>query len=130
MSAVNITSQAFADLSKQISENVERLKQRNSAKYAIYQQNNNEDVTPLPIKETPHKPQRLRGKPESLHNYAQTYLGPDAVYSLHSLSKFQTAAGVKRYADMVYGNAANLNEEPQILLDFMHKNNRKFDFRI
>ena len=130
MSAFNISSQAFTDLSRQISENAERLKQKNADKYAIYKQNSQEDVSPLDNKEATPKPTRLRGKPESLHNYAQTYLGPDAVYSLHSLSKFQTSAGVKKYADFVYGNVANLNQEPRVLIDFLHKNNRNFNFKI
>ena len=131
MSAVNISSQAFADLSHQISENAERLKQRNAKKYAIYQQNSHSEPEIIHSKDT-NLPiqQRLREKPESLHNYAQTYLGPDAVYSLHSLHKFQTAAGLKQYADSIYETAANLNENPRILIDFMHKNNRKFDFKI
>ncbi len=130
MSAVNISSQAFTDLSQQISENAERLKQRNAQKYAIYQQNSPDEVSILRSPETSITPQRLREKPESLRNYAQTYLGPDAVYSLHSLSKFQTSAGLKQYADNIYGIAANLNEEPHVLIDFLHKNNRNFDFKI
>lgn len=131
MSAVNISSQAFADLSHQISENAERLKQRNAQKYAIYQQNShNEAETLRPNKEATLPIYRLREKPASLHNYAQTYLGPDAVYSLHSLNKFQTAAGIKQYADSIYEIAANLNEDAPVLIDFMHKNNRKFDFKI
>ena len=131
MSGVNISSQAFADLSRQISDNAERLKQRNAQKYAIYQQNSNEETEPLRSKEDALSSiRRLREKPETLHNYAQTYLGPDAVYSLHSLNKFQTAAGLKQYADSIYGTAANLNEKPQLLIDFMHKNNRSFDFKI
>ena len=130
MSTVNISSQAFADLSHKISENAEKLKQRQAQKYAVYQQNNSEDVEPLRHQNTHTSVRRLREKPESLHNYAQTYLGPDAVYSLHSLSKFQTAAGLKQYADNVYGTAANLNDKPRVLIDFMHKNNRSFDFKI
>ena len=130
MSAVNISSQAFADLNRQISENAERLKQRNAQKYAVYQQNSRDETESIRPKENTNPITRLREKPQSLHNYAQTYLGPDAVYSLHSLNKFQTAAGLKHYADTVYETAANLNEEPHILIDFMHKNNRKFDFKI
>lgn len=130
MSAVNISSQAFADLNRQISENAERLKQRNAQKYAIYQQNSQNETESIRPKEKASPIYRLREKPKSLHNYAQTYLGPDAVYSLHSLNKFQTAAGLKQYADTIYETAANLNEEPHILIDFMHKNNRKFDFKI
>ena len=130
MSAVNISSQAFADLNRQISENAERLKQRNAQKYAVYQQNSRDETESIRPKENTTPITRLREKPQTLHNYAQTYLGPDAVYSLHSLNKFQTAAGLKQYADTIYETAANLNEEPHILIDFMHKNNRKFDFKI
>ena len=130
MSAVSISSQAFADLSHQISENAERLKQRNAKKYAIYQQNSQNETESIRTKENTSPITRLREKPQSLHNYAQTYLGPDAVYSLHSLHKFQTAAGLKQYADSIYETVANLNDEPAVLIDFMHKNNRKFDFKI
>ena len=131
MSKVTISSEAFANLNRQISENAERLKQRYASKYAIYEQNQNGSETGiLKAQKVEKNSSPLRGKPMSLHNYAQTYLGPDAVYSLHSLSKFQTAAGVKQYAGKVYDIASNLNEEPHVLLDFMHKNNRNFDFKI
>lgn len=56
--------------------------------------------------------------------------GRDAVYSLHSFNAFQTAPGIKQYAGEVYNTAVNLNEEPKILLDFLHKNNKNFDFKI
>lgn len=130
MSAINISSQAFTDLSQQISENAERLKQRNAHKYAIYQQNGQDEIGILRSQKNTTTTHRLREKPASLHNYAQTYLGPDAVYSLHSLNKFQTSAGLKQYADNIYGTVANINEKPHVLIDFIHKNNRNFDFKI
>ena len=104
MSAVNISSQAFAELSAQIFENASRLKSRNAGKYADAAADNDIIAENLRQNEISGAEKRMRGKPVSLHNYAQTYLGPDAVY--------------------------NLNEEPKVLLDFLHKNNKNFDFKI
>ena len=131
MSGVKISSEAFAELSAQIHENASRLKSRNAGKYAQFTTaDNSEEISLHPQANTDKSRPHLRGKPISLHNYAQTYLGPDAVYSLHSINPLQTAAGLKQYAKGVYSTAVNLNEEPKILLDFMHKNNQNFDFKI
>jgi hypothetical protein len=130
MSAVNISSQAFAELSAQIFENASRLKSRNAGKYADAAADNDIIAENLRQNEISGAEKRMRGKPVSLHNYAQTYLGPDAVYSLHSFNAFQTAPGIKQYAGDVYNTAVNLNEEPKVLLDFLHKNNKNFDFKI
>lgn len=131
MSGVKISSEAFAELSAQIFENVGRLNSRNAQKYAsLISEDRPEETTLYPQDNTEKTKAHLRGKPISLHNYAQTYLGPDAVYSLHSLSPLQTAAGLKQYAELVYTTAVNLNEEPRVLLDFMHKNNQNYDFKI
>ena len=130
MPAVNSNSRAFAELSAQIFDNASRLKSRNAQKYADAAANSRERPEIQNREEVASEAKRFRGKPVSLHNYAQTYLGPDAVYSLHSFDALQTAPGVKQYAGVAYNTAVNLNEEPQILLDFMHKNNKKFDFKI
>lgn len=131
MSGVKISSEAFAELSAQIHENASRLKSRNAGKYAQFTTaDNSEEISLHPQANTDKSRPHLRGKPISLHNYAQTYLGPDAVYSLHSLTPLQTAAGLKKYAGQMYNVAVSLNEEPKILLDFMHKNNQTYDFKI
>ncbi len=131
MSGVKISSEAFAELSAQIHENASRLKSRNAGKYAQFTTaDNSEEISLHPQANTDKSRPHLRGKPISLHNYAQTYLGPDAVYSLHSLTPLQTAAGLKKYAGQMYNVAVSLNEEPKVLLDFMHKNNQTYDFKI
>ena len=131
MSGVKISSEAFAELSAQIHENASRLKSRNAGKYAQFTTaDNSEEISLHPQANTDKSRHHLRGKPISLHNYAQTYLGPDAVYSLHSINPLQTAAGLKKYAGQMYNVAVSLNEEPKVLLDFMHKNNQTYDFKI
>lgn len=132
MSGVKISSEAFAELRAQIFENAGKLKNRQAQKYGSFNasESNTEDVILLPREGTEKGRPSLRGKPISLHNYAQTYLGPDAVYSLHSLTPLQTAAGLKKYAGQMYNVAVSLNEEPKVLLDFMHKNNQTYDFKI
>ena len=131
MSGVKISSEAFAELSAQIFENAGRLKSRDAQKYArLFSEDYTEETTLRPQDNLEKPKAHLRGKPVSLHNYAQTYLGPDAVYSLHSLSPLQTAAGLKQYAELVYNTTVSLNEEPKVLLDFMHKNNQTYDFKI
>ena len=45
------------------------------------------------------------------------------------LQTFNTAQNI-RYASEAYNFVFNINNEPKIIIDFMHPNNRSFDFRI
>lgn len=45
------------------------------------------------------------------------------------LQNFNTAQNAK-YASEAYNFVFNINNEPKIVIDFMHPNNRSFDFRI
>lgn len=45
------------------------------------------------------------------------------------LQNFNTVQNIK-YASEAYNFVFNINNEPKIVIDFMHPNNRSFDFRI
>lgn len=66
----------------------------------------------------------------SIGNFAVSRLDSLCAYNLLSLSEKMPVRELKTYAGKAYTAADELGAEGVPLLDFFHKNNRSFDFRI
>lgn len=66
----------------------------------------------------------------TLGNFAVTCLDSHCAYNLQSLSEKTSPRELKTYAGKAYTVADGLGTEESPKLDFLHKNNRSFDFRI
>lgn len=68
--------------------------------------------------------------PGSLGNFAVSRLDSHCAYNLQSFSEKTSTRELKSYAGKAYTAADGLGAEVSPMLDFFHKNNRSFDFRI
>ncbi len=102
----------LSQLHRQISGSVEKIK-RNSGTFERQNEPTDED---------------WGGGRQGVENYAYKLLDSGVSYQL---LRYGTENSVNTaYAAASYGNAGQVLREPTVLIDFMFKNNREFDFKV
>lgn len=120
MQTSSSNSQAFMQLTTQIGRQVQDLQAKRNGRTAISAPKASSSVESVP----------QYGFQTSLHNYALNRLDPQSSFSLHQFSAMESGREFRQYAGKSYEMAGNLNQTAEPLLDFMHKNNRDFNFKI
>ena len=65
----------------------------------------------------------------SINNFAVSYLNGESLFNVQQIS-METISNTANYAYNTYQRSSTLLKNPDILTDFMHKNNRSFDYMV
>ena len=106
----------ISSLHQQISYSVEQIKSRSNSRTTITDDKNSEKAYDYGY--------------SRLNNYAYNLLSASVSYQLSDYTSWDELKPTASYAASSYSQADNINREPTVLLDFMFKNNREFDFKI
>lgn len=110
MNSVSFNNYQY-NLTEQISGYVDKIKYKTSKLDNYSMKDNAEGESPY--------------NHRALHNYPYSLLDSASSYSLKSGTEPAAADNLK--ASSAYQFVSNALEEPKILIDFMHKNNQRYD---
>lgn len=105
------------NLTQQISVSVDKLKYKSSASARAKEDVGKEEGEALYNR-------------ASLHNYSYKLLATSSSYDINAYNSKEDANPNITHAIDSYNQVKTVNEEPKVLLDFMHKYNQNFDFRV
>lgn len=112
MSSLSLNNYQY-NLSSQIESYVDKIKNKSSRPEDKGFQDNREGNHPFAY------------YPEAVANYAYSLLNSDVAYNL--TSNFSKPSETSASVSSAYQYVGSMGQEPSVLLDFMHRNNQKFD---
>lgn len=65
----------------------------------------------------------------SINNFAISYLHAESLFNVQQIG-LDASFNINNYAYNTYNQSHKLLKKPDVLIDFMHKNNRTFDYMV